>query len=332
MDPELAAALASEPFSHLRRGPPEGMSLPEYARQTRAMVAVLAEHYEKKLEESRYTVANKTVGVADGQIPVRIITPSSAESDETHPVLVWFHGGSWQVGDPDMDDAHLRTIAVELNLAIVNVDYRLAPKYPFPIPFEDSYAAVKWVADNASDLKVSLDKGYLVGGDSAGGNLAAAVVLRARDDPFFAGRPLTGQYLREPLVVHPLAVPDKFRSEWRSFEEIKDSITLPSNAVAEAVDVYGAPPTDLRFAPLLASSHAGLPPAFIQVMGMDTLRDDGTIYEKVLREAGVPTRLIVHPGVQHGFYYMFPTISSAIQVDREEREGLRWLLSLTKSA
>ena len=88
--------------------------------------------------------------------------------------------------------------------------FRLAPKYPVPTPFEDSYAAVKWVADHASDLKVSLAKGYLVGGDSAGGNLAAAVVLKTRDDPFFAGKPLTGQYLREPLVVHSLAVPDKW--------------------------------------------------------------------------------------------------------------------------
>ena len=128
-----------------------------------------------------------------------------------------------------MDDAHLRTIATELNLVIVNVDYRydsssalpptyraehilfrLAPKHPFPTPFEDSYAAVKWVADHTSDLKVSLAKGFLVGGDSAGGNLAAAVVLQTRDDPFFAGKPLTGQYLREPLVVHSLAVPDKW--------------------------------------------------------------------------------------------------------------------------
>ncbi|PIL34606.1 hypothetical protein GSI_03385 [Ganoderma sinense ZZ0214-1] len=293
MDPELAAALATEPYAHLRKGVPEGMSLSEYAREARKMVAVLAQHYEKQLEESRYMVADKTVSVADGQIPVRIITPTSSQSDETYPVLVWFHGGSWQVGDLDMDDAHLRTIAVELNLVIVNVDYRLAPKHPFPIPFEDSYAAVKWVGEHASDLKVSLDKGYLVGGDSAGGNLAAAVGLRARDDPFFAGRPLTGQYLREPLVVHPLAVPDKFRSEWRSFEENKDSTSLPSAAVIQALDVYGASPTDLRLAPLLASSHAGVSPAFIQVMGMDALRDDGIIYEKVLREAGVPTRLIV---------------------------------------
>ena len=87
---------------------------------------------------------------------------------------------------------------------------RMAPKHPFPVPFGDSYETVKWVAENAADLKASLKKGFLVGGDSAGANLAAAVALQARDDRFFAGRPLTGQYLREPLVVHPSAVPEKY--------------------------------------------------------------------------------------------------------------------------
>ncbi|KAI1793709.1 Alpha/Beta hydrolase protein [Ganoderma leucocontextum] len=333
MDPEFAAAFAADPFSHLHKGPPEGISFPEYAQQTQMMVAVLAQHYEKKLpEESQYTVAHKTVGVADGQITVRIITPTSGGSGATYPVLVWLHGGGWQVGDVDMDDYHLRTIAVELNIVIINVDYRLAPTNPFPIPFDDSYAAVKWVAEHAADLKVSLDKGYLVGGDSSGGNLAAAVSLQARDDPFFAGKPITGQYLREPIVVHPFAVPEKFKSEWRSFEENKDAVTLPSAAIIRAMDGYGAPSTDPRFAPLVASSHANLPPAFIQVMGMDALRDDGVVYDKALREAGVPTRLIIHPGVLHGFYYTFPAISPAVQVDREAREGLRWLLGFTKAA
>ncbi len=167
------------------------------------------------------------------------------------------------------------------------------------------------VAENAAELKVDLKKGFIVGGDSAGGNMAAAIAIKARDDPFFAGRPLTGQYLREPTLAYPGAYPEKYKAAIRSFDiythmPLMNKETLlhyfgASSPVTELCvllirmalpEAYGPPPSDLRVSPILASSHAGLPPAFIQVLELDLIRDDGTVYEQVLREAGVPVKLV----------------------------------------
>ncbi|KAI0793677.1 Alpha/Beta hydrolase protein [Fomes fomentarius] len=308
----------------------------EYAQIARensklAFGDVIAKYHGERLPpESTYVVEDRQIPADDGsaEITVRIVRPTAVES---YPVLVWFHGGGWVMGDLDLDDANLRSISVELKLAIVNVNYRHAPEHKFPVPFDDAYAAVKWVVNNAEELRIATDKGLLVGGDSAGANLAAAVALKARDDAFFAANPITGQYLREPAVIHQGGpIPDKYKSDLRSWEEHKDSPGLSKKGVLKYFELYGAPQTDLRFAVLLAPSHAGLPPAFIQVNEIDPIRDDGIVYEKALREAGVPTKLILNPGVPHGFYYAAPAITAAKKVDRDARDGLNWLLSFTK--
>ncbi|RPD59222.1 alpha/beta-hydrolase [Lentinus tigrinus ALCF2SS1-7] len=279
---------------------------------------------------SQYIVSDKRVPVENpsGEITVRYVRPS--DDGETYPVLVWWHGGGWAIGDLNMDDNLLRTIAVELKLAVVNVDYRLSPEYPFPTPVEDCYTALKWVAENAASLNIDLKKGFLVGGDSAGGNMSAAIALKARDDPFFASRPLTGQYLREPAVAFPGAHPEKYKAEILSFDKYTDTPLLNKELTLRYFAAYGCPPSDLRVSPLLASSHAGLPPAFIQVQEFDPVHDDGPLYEKVLREAGVPVKLIEYAGCLHSFHYMFPSIGPAVKLDRDARDGLRWLLSHSK--
>ncbi|KAI0689027.1 Alpha/Beta hydrolase protein, partial [Cerioporus squamosus] len=280
---------------------------------------------------SQYLVSDKRVPVEGpkGEITVRYVRPSGSDED-TYPVLVWWHGGGWAIGDIDMDDNNLRTMAVELKLAIVNVDYRLAPEYPFPTPVEDCYAALKWVAEHATELKIDLKKGFIVGGESAGANMSAAIAIKARDDPFFAGRPLTGQYLREPAVVYPGAHPEKYQADLRSWDVYTDTPLLSRESAMRFFKAYAPPPTDLRVSPLLASSHARLPPAFIQVQELDPVRDHGILYEKVLREAGVPVKLVQYPGCTHGFYYAFPSISPAVKLDIDARDGLRWLLEQSK--
>ncbi|PIL34600.1 hypothetical protein GSI_03379 [Ganoderma sinense ZZ0214-1] len=331
MDSELAEALASDPAYTQPLAPPDGVSLPTFARQqSKAILSPFSKHYGERLpSESEYAVSDSLVPVEGGAIAVRVVGPCVKTGREQFPVLVWIHGGGWLLGDINMDDNHLRTLCVDLKLVVVNVEYRLAPEHLFPTAFEDCYAATKWVAMNASGLPgVSLKKGFLVGGDSAGASLAAAVVLHARDDPFFSESPITGQYLREPAVVHPLAHPDKYRSIMTSFEENADTVLLNSERALDSYQTYGAPPMDPRASPLLAPTHAGLPPTFLQVMGQDPLRDDGLVYEKVLREASVKTKLVRYDGVVHGFYYTFPWISAARKVDSDARDGLRWLLSL----
>ncbi|RDX52805.1 hypothetical protein OH76DRAFT_1454214 [Lentinus brumalis] len=330
-NPELAAALAASPaFTQEPPPPPPGISAWEFSRQlSKRLGTPISDYYKERLpDSSHYTVSDKHVPVEapSGEIPVRYVKPSGGTED-TFPVLVWFHGGGFALGDLEMDDMHLRTVAVELKLAIVNVGYRLSPEFQFPTPFEDCYTALKWIADNAADLQIDLKKGFIVGGDSAGGNISAGIALKARDDPFFAGRPLTGQYLLEPAVVHPDAYPEKFKASLRSFEEFSNTPFLSKESVLRFFGAYDPPPSDLRVSPLLAVSHAGLPPAFIQVQECDPIRDDGIVYETVLREAGVPVKLIKYPGCLHGFHYSFPSISAAVKLDRDAREGIRWLLT-----
>ncbi|TFK87906.1 hypothetical protein K466DRAFT_599116 [Polyporus arcularius HHB13444] len=331
-DPEIVAALASDPAYTQPQAPPEGISLVEYARQqASAAIGPFAQFYKERLpDESLYIVSDTQVSVEGGYITLRYVRP---RGDVALPILVWFHGGGYMLGDLDMDDAHLRSISLELQLAIVNVDYRLAPEHPFPAAFNDGLAALQWVVNNADELQINLQKGFLVGGDSAGGNLAAAVALRARDDSSFKHAPLTGQYLREPVVIFPgaYALADKYSAEFHSFAESTDTPLLNSERVHSSFQIYGGPPEDLRVSPLLAPSHTGLPPAFIQVQEFDPIRDDGIVYEKVLREAGVRTKLVKYVGTVHGFHYAFPRIGAATELDRDAREGLKWLLSLSSN-
>ncbi|KAI0708760.1 Alpha/Beta hydrolase protein [Cerioporus squamosus] len=333
IDLEIAAALAATSALTNPTPPPDGVSEVEHARQELVEPnAAYTKFYAQKLPEdaegSLYVVDDRRVPVEGGDILVRVVKPVSAEAS-SFPVLVWYHGG---VGDVSMDDYHLRTVAVELQLVVVNVEYRLAPEHPFPTAFNDSYAALKWVVHNAADLSVDLKKGFLVGGESAGASLAAGLALKARDDPFFHGNDITGQWLQEPIVCHPDAYPEQYKADFRAFGENSGTPLLSSELARLLLDMYGAPPSDLGTYPLLAPSHAGLPPAFIQVQEVDPLHDDGIVYEKALRAAGVKTQLVQNRGTLHGFHYYFFDTAVAQKQDRDAREGLRWLLSLRQTS
>ncbi|KAI0351134.1 hypothetical protein OH77DRAFT_1430159 [Trametes cingulata] len=324
MDPEFAAGIA----------PLLGQKLP------RPTVSELRDHLDKVASdiykpylqpflppESAYTVLNRTVEVDDGQFSVRCLVPVVADERETFPVLVYIHGGGWSVGSVELDDYFLRILCDKLKLSVVNVEYRLAPEHPFPTPLDDCLAALKWTAQNTSLLKADLQKGFLVGGESSGGNVSAVLAHIARDDPFFRDRPLTGQLLQEPLVVHPDAHPESLKAELRSLKENADVPPLSEEATRQMIAWYNPPaPTDPRFSPLLYPSHHDLPRAYIQAMGLDPLRDDAVVYEKVLREAGVETKIDVFPGVSHGFHYSFPAIKAAAKVREGTFRGLQWLL------
>ncbi|KAI0776527.1 Alpha/Beta hydrolase protein [Trametes elegans] len=287
----------------------------------------IAHHRSLLPPESSYTVEDYLVLVKDGDISVRVIVPTAGDdANATFPVLVFYHGGGWTFGTVDMDDFFLRRLAVDLGLSVVNVDYRLAPEHVFPTAVEDCIAALKWTVENTAVLKADLGKGFVVGGDSAGGNLTAIVTHEARDDRFFEGRRPTGQLLRELFVAHPAAYPEHLKSQLRSVTENKDMQPLTSAALFDMFERYQPDPADPRFSPLLYPSHAGLPRAFIQAMELDPIRDDAIVYAQALRDAGVETRLEVYPGVSHGFHYPYPTIAAAGKVLEGSVRGLVWLL------
>ncbi|CAL1713858.1 unnamed protein product [Somion occarium] len=220
LDPELAVLL-----SHASP-PPTPTSILEQREVTKGYISELQEKLRPSLPaESAYRVEDHFVPVDGGEIVARCLVPTEERNapNGQFRVLVWFHGGGFCDGSLHIDDFYLRKICVKYNVAVVNVEYRLAPEFPFPTSVNDAYAALKWTAENASLLSASISRGFIVAGVSAGGNLAAAVALRARDDPFFTGRKLSGQILQIPQVIHPDAKPEQYKSQLLSLEINKDA-------------------------------------------------------------------------------------------------------------
>ncbi|MCK0175439.1 alpha/beta hydrolase [Mycolicibacterium sp. F2034L] len=224
-----------------------------------------------------------------GPIPLRIYRPSD---QDPAPVLVYFHGGGMVLGSNHSFEPLARTLAAAGGATVVSVDYRLAPESPAPAQFDDAYAATAWVADHAAALKV--DTGRLaVAGDSAGGSLAAAVALAARDR---GGPSLCCQVLMYPGLDRDMTC-----------ESIQ---TMPDAPMLSRADIdymheladrgVTAPPDPYRF-PALATDLIGLPPAIVVTAACDPIRDWGERYALRLRDAGVQTTLTRYPGVYHGF-------------------------------
>jgi acetyl esterase len=224
-----------------------------------------------------------------GPIPLRLYRPSA---EGTLPVLVFFHGGGWVIGDISTHDTVCRHLANRAECAVVSVDYRLAPEHKFPAAVEDAFAATRWVADNAGAL--GADPACLaVGGDSAGGNLAAVVSLLARD----AGAPR----IACQLLIYP-ATDASMRHE--SLARFAEGYVLTRSSMRWFYDQYLRAPADAadwRISPLAAPDLAGLPPAYVVTAGYDPLCDEGDEYAARLAAAGVPVEHRRFPGQVHGF-------------------------------
>ena len=223
-----------------------------------------------------------------GNIPVRIYTPNSASL----PLLVYFHGGGWVLGDLDGADYICRSLASHAECIVVSVDYRLAPEHKFPAAVEDAYAATSWVAQNASALNGDPTR-IAVGGDSAGGNLAAVVCLMARDR---GGPSLVYQLLIYPVTQYGFETQSYREYGQGGFGLTKDEMVwFWHHYLTHAVD--GQNP---YASPLLASCH-NLPPACIITAEYDVLRDEAETYAARLHEAGVEVRLWQYKGMIHNF-------------------------------
>ncbi|TFY80809.1 hypothetical protein EWM64_g3203 [Hericium alpestre] len=205
VDPEFAKAAANVP-------PPEPTDDIQLRRERfNGLIKMLNERDKALLPpESELRVEEHKVPVDGGQITVRCMIPTpTGGSPGTFPFLVNYHGGGYFVGGLEVDTISLQQACVEQQVSVMDVDYRLSPEFPWPIPHNDSYAALKWAAENTTLLSADLSKGFVVRGTSSGGNLAASMALHTRDDPFFQGRPLTGQILQIPAVVSPHNIPEK---------------------------------------------------------------------------------------------------------------------------
>ncbi|MCL6637075.1 MAG: alpha/beta hydrolase [Alicyclobacillus sp.] len=235
-------------------------------------------------------VEDQTVSGPGGNIPVRVYWPRFGAR---LPVLVYLHGGGWVFGTLDSVDDTCRALANAADCVVVSVDYRLAPEHKFPAAVEDAYAVLRWLSDHAPEI--GADAGRLaVGGESAGGNLAIACTLLARDQ---GGPSLVAQLLAYPITDYNL--------DTASYRENAEGFFLTRRAMQWYWEQYLARPEDADnplAAPLRAVSHAGLPPALIFTAEYDPLRDDGEAYAARLRAAGVPVAAVRMPGLIHGFF------------------------------
>jgi acetyl esterase len=250
------------------------------------------------------TVRNLAAEGPVGQIPLRLYRPAGVSDATPLPVYVYFHGGGWVIGDLESHDVLCRQLTAESGACVIAVDYRLAPEHKFPAAADDAWAATRWIVGHAAELGV--DAGRLaVGGDSAGGNLAAVVALMARD----AGGPA----IALQVLIYP--VTDVGR-ESPSYADFADGYMLTRDSMRWFTAHYlgrKEEANDWRVSPLRAPSLAGLPPALILTAGFDPLRDEGAAYATRLREAGVTVDYVSFGGMIHGFVGMGRVLDSALR-------------------
>lgn len=228
-----------------------------------------------------------------GAIPIRVYTP---EGDAPRACMVYYHGGGWVVCDLDSHDTVCRLIAQEAGAVVVSVDYRLAPEHKFPAAVTDCHAATQWVFDNAARLGVDPLR-ISVGGDSAGGNLAAVLSLRARDEG--------GPRIASQILVYPVTNLASF--DTASYEEFAEGYHLSRSVMVWFRDHYLASSEDGKHShasPLLVEDLRGLPPALVITAECDVLRDEGEAYAHRLKDAGVPVTLVRYSGMVHPFFSM----------------------------
>jgi acetyl esterase len=237
-----------------------------------------------------------------GVIPLRLYRPIGTSGDATLPALVYFHGGGWVIGDLDTHDTLCRELANAAGCVVVAVDYRMGPEHRFPAAVDDCIAATRWVHANAAELKVDPAR-LAVGGDSAGGNLAAVVTIAARER---GDLPIAFQ-----LLIYPAT--DQHRSA-PSHTENGQGYLLTSDTMAYFTGHYIAEPAqyaDWRASPLLHENLAALPPALVLTAGFDPLRDEGLAYAERLTAAGSRAAYVCFDRQIHGFILMGKVLDEA---------------------
>ena len=240
------------------------------------------------------------------EILIRIYTPSNLQYPV--PAYINFHGGGFIFGD--LDSEHARTLAISkaCRAIAITVDYRLAPEHPYPAALHDCYTALLWLVNNASNMGIDTSK-IVVGGGSAGGNLAASVALMARDK--------SGPSICHQMLIYP-ALDDQANTQ--SMLDGENTYVITSQNVLDMWTYYlGYDRTNVSYyaAPSRASDLTKLPPAYIMTCEHDPLRDEAIIYAMRLMKAGVPVELHNYPGTVHGFDYLIPSDVSKRAIHNE---------------
>jgi len=310
VDPQIAAILQLLESSG---APSLASGTPDQARATFRFTTV--DMRDPSTLPQIASVENASIDGPAGGIPVRIYRPETTSS--TVPTIVFFHGGGFVIGDLDTHDDHGRLLCRDVDAVVVSVDYRLAPEHKFPAGFEDCLTATRWAAEHIDSLGADPTR-LAVAGDSAGGNLAAAVALVARDE----GPRLAAQLLIYPGVdftdddVHQSRI-DNAEGYFLTADDMQ---WFRNHYIADTHVL------DPRASVLHAADLAGVAPAVIGVAEFDPLRDEGEAYAKKLSDAGVEVVLHRFDGMVHGFYGMGVLSAKAAEAVQQLNADLRRLL------
>ncbi|KIV86401.1 hypothetical protein PV11_02012 [Exophiala sideris] len=342
IDPEFAGTLEAEPIP-----PGTSYTIADLKQQSASALAPLQERLSASrppdITETQYSMPLRD------NYPSRIIIchlTCALERTTPAPLIILFHGGGHCVGHPETELPLARALASTHSAIVICASYRLAPQFPFPFSICDAWETLEFAASesrksNSAILPRCTDArtGFIVGGTSSGANLAASLAHLARDHNLFP--PLTGQFLCVGTYMTDLNVPAKYKERYLSFEQNRNAPILDEALFKMFREAFKPDLTSKLYAsfdqhhPLdegtgsVRHGHLGVAPAYFQVCGMDVFRDDGLIYERVLREeCGVPTRLDLYAGWGHCWWSMFPELEMSRKRMRDAVEGIGWLLNI----
>ena len=261
-------------------------------------------------------ISNRFIPGQTADIPIRIYTPAGNAKKNG---MVYFHGGGWSYFSVDMYDAQLSALAEMTDSVIVSVNYQKSPEHKFPIPHDDCFSGLTWTYENAEALGIDREK-IGVGGDSAGGNLAAGVALRARDEKQYS--------LAYQLLIYPcLGVnfdTGSYNNNATGYGLTKRTMSWLWSLYLNSDNEYANP----YAVPLNATDLSGLPPTIVITAEYDVLRDDGSLYAKKLSDSGVKVKYRDYPGMIHGFFNYGKFIDEGLAAQRHFAEGIKEMLSL----
>ena len=285
----------------------------------------------KKLEESRRAgpedakrESTVNIKMRDGyESEVRVHKPVSAPSSS--PLIVLCFGGGFVVGSNIQLGPYARAMAKVYGATVVTLSYRLAPEHKFPTAPNDVWDSVVWLAENASSIGADPTAGFILGGVSAGGNVTAVTAQRSMKEKL--AHPLTGLWVCIPVLLSDENCPPKYKELFFSRTQNAEAPVFNMDAIKHVDKYLEADQKSPDYSPFnVEGAHTGLPPTYIQVCGMDPLRDDGLIYEAVLREHGVKTKMDVYSGVPHGHFSFLPFLTKAQEANFDVIDGVGWLL------
>ncbi len=303
LHPEVAKIIAEAEAADLPK--PNDLPPPLAREQMRRLSPPLDLDYSAK------KLVDKSILGSRGDIPVRLYYP---EGEGPFPIVVYYHGGGWVLGDLETHNALCNAIAHITESLVVAVDYRLAPEHVYPAACEDCYEATVWVSENAEEINGDPNK-LVVCGDSAGGNLAAVVSLMARDRK--------GPEIQLQVLVYPITDCD---FELQSYIDNKEGYLLTRDLMIWFWELYtpGLKQAKEPYAsPLRAEDLSGLPPAIVLTAEYDPLCTEGELYAKALEDAGNEVELTRYEGHVHGFFRMTSRLEESYQAIRQVRDAMR---------